>query len=120
MLKQYFENVETQYFFHIFFSSAGNSARAPAGPHSSAKAGGAWSFIGPTGGGAPARGKARQVGRGAAAQEQAAGAGEAAQKQVAGWRRRSGARGHGRRASAGQPEARRGARGWAVAAGGLG
>ena len=75
MLKQYFENVETQHFFDIFFSSAGNSAGAPAGPHSSTKAGGAWSFISPTGGGAPARGKARKVGQGAAAQEQAAGAG---------------------------------------------
>ena len=63
-------------------ASAGNNARAPAGSHSSMKAGGAWTLVGPTGGGALAQGKARQeqaaecggvgAGRGAAAQEQAA------------------------------------------------
>ena len=41
-------------------ASAGNNARAPAGSHSSMKAGGAWTHVGPTGGGALARGKARQ------------------------------------------------------------
>jgi len=41
-------------------ASAGNNARAPAGSHSSMKAGGAWTHVGPTGGRALARGKARQ------------------------------------------------------------
>jgi len=91
-------------------ASAGNNAGAPAGSHNSMKASGAWSLVGPTGGGALARGKARQeqaaecggagAGRGAVAQEQAAEA--AAQERVARHAGTAGGRAPGGAGGAGQ------------------